>query len=710
MTARDRAWFDAHLFRAHPLWIMPDWAIEADPPLRLDPAAWIAQCQAAGIQSLLFVTKHHDGRCVWPTRRDAPQIGHGYQGDFMGEICAEARRAGISIVAYYSSAIDTAQGERHPDWRFIDVDGHPSHAYGYIWVCLNSPYGEFALAQMEEILTAYEVQCLWLDIFALGRPRRDCLCQHCQAKYRARHGGDLRAIVGTPAMGRWKIDCLEEHLTRVRRLVDRHRPGALLSFNGAGPGYRRHPEAGLEARRLMKYVDFLSDEGHYPPRESSYARYLRSEGKPFEVLAGNGAGSEWVNWAVKPSAVLSLEAAVICAHGGKLGTGISVLVSGALPEGEMAELGQTGAWLAARRVYLTGQTPLSEVAILCQPYRWNVYERPYTPPETPPPAPLPEGGLRRFQPLATNVLTNGLEVALSEAHVQFDLIDEDHPLDGYRLLVLPSHSVVTADLAARIGAFVAGGGALLAEGHAGLLDEDRNRREDFLLADVLGLHFDGYAGAWEGNYLALDDAGLAAGLPAGPVAVEGPALRVRLDGAAPLARLAPPVGGERTLDRHTFHRINPPGPPSNAPAITHHHYGRGQAAYIATPLGETIAAWRNVNPWPKVLVANLVGRLLPEPLLVAEAPPGVEVLLARQGDRLLVYLFNHYLTHESRGGGRALPQIAGVTVALNTARVGRVGAAWSAPERAPLTVEQDGHWSRVAVAPFSSTAIVVVER
>lgn len=125
-----------------------DWAIEADQPLRLDAVDWIRQCHAARIDSLLFVTKQHDGRCVWPTRLDAPTIGHGYDRDFLGEICAAARPAGISIVAYYSSAIDTAQAERHPDWRYVDAAGRPSHAYGYVWVCLNSPYGAFALAQI----------------------------------------------------------------------------------------------------------------------------------------------------------------------------------------------------------------------------------------------------------------------------------------------------------------------------------------------------------------------------------------------------------------------------------------------------------------------------------------------------------------------------------------------------------------------------------
>ena len=135
------AWFETDLLRAHPLWIPPDWAIEGDPPFRLDAREWIGRCRTAGIRSLLFVTKQHDGRCVFTTSFDAPGLGRWYPGDFLGDICREARAADISIVAYYSSAIDTAQADRHPDWRFIDADGRASQAYGYTWICLNSPYG-----------------------------------------------------------------------------------------------------------------------------------------------------------------------------------------------------------------------------------------------------------------------------------------------------------------------------------------------------------------------------------------------------------------------------------------------------------------------------------------------------------------------------------------------------------------------------------------
>ena len=707
-------WFETDLLRAHPLWIPPDWAIEGDPPFRLDAREWIGRCRAAGIRSLLFVTKQHDGRCVFTTSFDAPGIGRWYPGDFLGDICREARAADISIVAYYSSAIDTAQADRHPDWRFIDADGRASQAYGYTWVCLNSPYGAFALDQIGEILAGYDVQCIWLDILALGRPRQDCLCPHCQRAYTEKHGGDLRAIVGTPAMGRWKIDCLEEHLSAIRDLRDRHRPAALISFNGAGPGFRRHPEAGLEGKRLLKYVDFCSDEGHYPARESSYSRYLRRLGKPFEILAGNGVGSEWVNFSFKPSSLLTLEAAIVCAQGGKFGTGISVLAGGEMPQGEVSTIGETVTWLEERRPYFTGQEILTDVAILCQPYRWGQRQAPYRPAEAPPPAPNPEGRARRFQPLPPNALSGGLEVALVEDHWQIDLIDEDQPFAGvagpYRLLVLPNESVITADLADRVRAYVAAGGNLLVEGHASLLDEEDRPRPDFLLADVLGINFDGYVEAWDAAYIYLDDPALAIGMPEAPVLADGPALRIRPHGAEVLARLGLPVGGLRTPERHMGGRLNPPGASTAHPAITLNRYGQGTAMYIAAGIGGYIAERRNMDPWAKRLVGNMAKRLVAAPLLITDAPAGIELLVARQGDHNLLYLFNHYQVHESMGASRQGPQVGGFTVTFDESHIGAITAAWSEPEHTPVPLHRDGTHVTFTPPPFAIASIIAFDR
>ena len=699
-------WFRDELLRGHPLWMSPEWAAPAGHP-GADAATWVELCRRAGVTSLLFVCKQQDGQCVYPTRLDAPSI----ELDLLRDITTLGGQAGIRIVAYYCVGIDTAQVDRHPDWAFRDAAGKPSYAYGAYWTCLNSPYRDFALAQLEEICAGYPVDCLWLDIFALGRPRQDCLCDYCRAKYaRAHAGADLAAIAGTRAAGEWKIDCLEEFLVDTRKLLARHRPEALLGFNGAGPGFRRHPEAGAAGRRLLPHVDFLSEEGHNPLRQTSLAKYFRSRGARFEILTPNtlptAVAGSWIGWVIKPSSLLTLEAATIAAHGGTCGVGLSVHPDGSLAAGELATVGETGRWLEARREHLRDQTAMAEVALLCQPFETGLYPDAYRPPEAPPIPPLPQSGAREYQGPRRDAYGGGLEVALLEAHVQYTLADDDFDPTGYRVVVLPGDAHVDAALAERLRAFVAAGGALLAEWHAGLLGPDRERLPDFVLGDVLGIRFEGYAGSWDANYLRVDAGPLAAGIPYYPLQIVGPAVRVGLTGAAALATIVSPLGGMRTLERHMASRFNPPGPDTGFPAITSHRYGRGHAIYVAPALGEHIQARREIDPWPKQLVANLLDLLLPDPLLRTSAPAGVETLLNRQGDRYVVHLLNRYVESSALSARRDAPAIAGIEVALNAARLGRIGSAAVAPTGEPLPVRREAGWATVAVPPVSIASTV----
>jgi hypothetical protein len=631
------------------------------------------------------------------------------EGDFLGAMCRAAGRAGVQIFAYYSVAIDDYQVRLHPDWAFVDIDGRGCGEIGFAWGCLNSPYGDFVLAQLEEILSSYPVDALWLDILALGPPGRDCVCASCRRRYREAHGGDLTAALGTPAIGAWKVESLERFLTGVHALVAAHRPGMPVSFNGAGPGFRRHPEAGAAGRRLLDLVDFLSDEGHTPLNESLLAKGMRAFGRPFEILTSNGIANEWVGWEVKPTHLLSLEAAVVASHGGSVGAGLSVLPDGHLPAAELAVLRRTADFLAERAAWFGDQRGLADVRVLVQLVR---PERDYRPPEMPElPPPLPRRGAHHTPPLRHRraPICNGLWDALREHHVAVEFVYEETPLADGGVLVLQGDAAIGEEVAERIRDFVRGGGRLLAEGHAGLLDSRGRRRDDFILADVLGVHFAGYAGAWDVNYLTPDDPALSAGLPGFPLHITGPALRVVPDGARVLARLTPPLGGEQSETHHTASLFNPPGPATDLPAVTRRRFGAGEAIYIGMGVGEYLAARRDVDPWVKRLVGNLIDLLLPAPLFRTDAPPGVECLLNRAGDRLLLHLLNHYAASEFVGAAGG-PRVDGFDIEFNEERLGRVRAARVAPSAAPLAIARpEPGWARVVAPPFAIHQVVEVE-
>jgi hypothetical protein len=625
-------------------------------------------------------------------------------------------------MAYYSVGIDAAQAERHPDWEFQDHHGRPFRFMGFRAVCLNSPYRRFALEQMREVLANYPIDGLWLDILRIGRHDQDCLCAYCRAEFsRSFPGKQLLNEQGTALSFRWRLDSLDRFLSEAIELAHSLRPGIPVTFNDAGLTYRGHLADGPIDVNLAGRTDLLSYEAHNSVRQSSISKALQAQGRPFEVgmpntLPSQLAGS-WIGWWVKPSAVLTLEATIVAAHGGTPYVGMMVHPDGSLFPGELETLGETGAWLRDRGPWLHGGQPVVDTAILHQNHGLGLKADtavPYHPPEQPQPESLPEQPPRDFEPLPRPTLCNGMETALRHHHNQYAVIHEDQPLDRFRVLVLQGDTVVDPPLAGRIREWVGDGGCLIAEYHAGLLADGRARRDDFVLADVLGIHFDGYAGSWDANYLELTDRRLAGGIPRVPVMVVGPAVRVALDGAQSLALVHQPLGGYRTLERHTASRFNPPGQSTGAAAVTLHRFGRGQALYFASAIGDHITARHLVDPWPIRLVAHALDLLLPEPVLLTNAPAGVELLLNRHGPsssggRLVLHAFNHYVTGVPGDAGRDGLLVGPTSIRLNRSRVGEVRSAHLVPEWSPLPIQHDETWFRLELPPFTMTSAVLLE-
>ncbi|MFH5182468.1 beta-galactosidase trimerization domain-containing protein [Paenibacillus sp. TAB 01] len=84
----------------------------------------------------------------------------------------------------------------------------------------------------------------------------------------------------------------------------------------------------------------------------------------------------------------------------------------------------------------------------------------------------------------------GAELALSDAHIPFDLISDAvvkrGDLGKYRAILLPSTACMSEETAEALRSYVQGGGNVIATFETSLFDTDGNRRSDFLLADLFG--------------------------------------------------------------------------------------------------------------------------------------------------------------------------------------------------------------------------------
>jgi alpha-L-fucosidase len=127
-----------------------------------DPAGWAAAFRAAGARYVVFVTKHHDGFCLWPSRvPNRRRPGWHTARDLVGELAAAVRAAGMRFGVYYSGGID---------WSF-----EPRPVRTFLEFLASMPggdYPDYADAQVRELIERYRPDVLWNDIAWPAAPAR----------------------------------------------------------------------------------------------------------------------------------------------------------------------------------------------------------------------------------------------------------------------------------------------------------------------------------------------------------------------------------------------------------------------------------------------------------------------------------------------------------------------------------------------------------
>ncbi len=120
-----------------------------------EPQRWAELFAAAGARYVVFVTKHHDGVTLWPSRTPNPfRAGWHTRRDCVGELADAVRAAGLRYGVYYSGGLD---------WTF---GGLPLDSFeAMIRAIPTSPeYCAYADAHWRELMERVDPDVLWNDI------------------------------------------------------------------------------------------------------------------------------------------------------------------------------------------------------------------------------------------------------------------------------------------------------------------------------------------------------------------------------------------------------------------------------------------------------------------------------------------------------------------------------------------------------------------
>ncbi len=614
-------WLREELIRGIPHFITPAWNSDRS---RFD-AEYYAQCwERLGFRSVTLLTGHHDGYLLYPSRYARQQPDR----DYFGEQVAACRKRGIRVIAYYSLSLDSLVGSEHPEWRVRDLAGrvHPVNYEGfshYHWLCLNSPYRDFAVNQLQEVVQAYDVEGAWIDILYLpahpADPQADtCFCDHCHRQYSEWfHGEHLVDAAGTPRHDRFRALTYRNFLAQTKQMLLAEERPLLLTFNGAGrrrmPGYRICDDL----------ADVLSGEAHNPVSLSITSKSHRNDGRPFELLSC--AEVCWSHNQLKPDTLIRLESLSTLIAGGTYTIGITHPPDGRLSEANIERLERWSHWVRERAGLFRDAEPVYEVGVLS-----------------------PELGPVGVEMWAT---------WLRQGHFQFNVFMDlgaaagapaaPEGLSRYRTILVPQTRPITEEEAGRLREYVERGGNLLLDYPAAALRDDQPWMEALagvrLLREPTAYAF----------YLNPEHPELSADLPAGePVLYYAESYAcVELTTGQAVGQVVPQfLDKMRNTDIQTVANVwARPDQAPRFPGLVVNRIGAGTVMTAVLPL-TTPNRDSDRCPWPRLLALNCVRHLVGEPLVSVRGYGKVETLLCRQDGRRVLHFLNH-----NYGAGEGIP-------------------------------------------------------
>ena len=591
---------------------------------KFDPKEFVGSFADTGCDAVYFYMSCHIGNCFYPTKVNPGRTFSYMRGrDFFGEVAAECAKREIALVAVYEfmNLQFIHFHEKYPcDWHHYrkDSEGKP-----LVRPCWNGGYGDFVREQINEVAATYPVAGFYLDMF--DYPGRE-LCPNCIARYRDEFGReppDFSTDYADPNFKDYKLWTFREavrYLNKVQADVQKKIPGVTVVNNY----HHMICEDLYDIREAVSYVStdptigYASrfNEGFSRPTKTPIVFRSLSEGKnsDFDILYDNIIFGVLQVLPLEPSLAVCASA---LAQGGWPCPASMWALDGTLNPAALglvknifAHVDKAAPWIGDWRslkgagVYLSQESQFMRAA---PGDKWDKSEHDY---------------MTGFY---------GTLMALEYAHVPIDVLTRRQlsRLDAYPIVYLSNAACLSEMETEAFREYVRNGGTLVASYRASLYDEWGYPLENFRLADVFGVNYDG---AKLESYMAFQVEFLhPEKVTFEPwenpsITVRRQAIKVRLrDGAREVAVLRERYGpsdriGELPAIRNAFVK-----PETTGPAIIENHFGKGRCVYFAVDPAKAFA--RTLTPETrKLLTAWTVGDALAAcPIRLPGAPGCVKL-------------------------------------------------------------------------------------
>ena len=405
--------------------------------------------------------------------------------DIVGELVAGCRKLGMSVLIRTDphGTYDDVQ-VAHPDWIAVEANGKPRRHWASpeMWVtCGLGPYNfEFMTAVHREIMTRYRPDGIFLNRWDGSG---DCYCVHCQTNFKAASSFELprTADVQDPARHAYMIwsrarliSVLDTWNAEIRRI---NPDASMIPNNGSGA---RNPLDTLEtsARAPLLVADRQARHGLAAPwlMGKTAKEYRATMGdKPVVGLFGVGL-EEPERWKDSVTSPAEIRIWVLDALANGMRPWFSKFSATLHDERWLRGVEDIYLWTDKNQHFLAGRKSLASVGLVySQQTAWYY------------------GGTHTDAKVEDYAL--GWYQTLVESRIPFDMV-HDRLLDAasiarFRTLILPNIAALSDAQCDQLRGFVAGGGNVIATYETSLYDETGKRRNNFGLADLFGVNWDG---------------------------------------------------------------------------------------------------------------------------------------------------------------------------------------------------------------------------
>ncbi|MDF2721480.1 MAG: hypothetical protein K0Q59_1155 [Paenibacillus sp.] len=401
------------------------------------------------VDSITIFSKCHHGWAYHPST--ANRIHPHLSFDLLGAQIEAAHEIGVKTPVYISAGLDEKIAREHPEWLLRRANEQTSWVAdfmspGYHAFCMNTPYLDVLVSQIEEVVTQYDADGIFLDIVGV----RECYCQYCIRSARER-GIDPRDKAAMKPL--WE-DTYELYTSRTNEAVHKHKPGLPVFHNG---GHIKQGRRDLAHRNTHLELESLPTGGwgydHFPLS----ARYSQGLGMPFLGMTGKFHTSWGEFGGFKHPNALRYETALSIANGARCSIGDQLHPDGLMDEATYRLIGEAYREVETKEAWCTGTNNIADVALLSVEAAGFVKEGEGR-------CPKPDQGSVRM---------------LLESKILFDIVDFESDWNKYRVLILPDRIRIDAALEQRLNDYVKQGGKVLATGTSALRKDDSGFGLDF---------------------------------------------------------------------------------------------------------------------------------------------------------------------------------------------------------------------------------------